>query len=168
MNEHYVAINDKVEIMGRNLDPWRGILATALFLEDSGVEGIFDRMNQASIEYQIEKDRHEAEDPAAITVQVLAEMMDSTEGMTLTVETDKVAEQVKAKLKGGSLNPESINNKKVGRILSRLRLDKAVAGRTRRRWTASRGHIDYLAHSHGIKTRTCGLNAENVETPIKT
>ncbi len=49
-------INDRAALQGRSLEPWRAILAVALWLQDGGVSGggiagLFDRMNRLSVAY---------------------------------------------------------------------------------------------------------------------
>jgi len=48
-------VRERAELSGRCLEPWRSLLAVALFLQGKGLEGIFERMNRLSVEYQKER-----------------------------------------------------------------------------------------------------------------
>jgi hypothetical protein len=68
----YVAqINRVAQLSGRNLEPWRPILAVARWLEDTGVDGIFARMEALSHAYQTERPDLESADLQVLVIKAL-------------------------------------------------------------------------------------------------
>ncbi|MEI7947177.1 MAG: hypothetical protein WCJ02_10785, partial [bacterium] len=62
---------DIVPLAGRVLEPWRAILAVALWLQtEHGVTGIFDRLSTLAIKYQ--RDRVDVEETSPVRVLLLA------------------------------------------------------------------------------------------------
>src|SRR5262249_1724730 len=49
------ALSQESTLVGRNLEPWRAILAVASFLDDKGVPGLRERMESLARNYQIER-----------------------------------------------------------------------------------------------------------------
>ena len=60
--------NRESALVGRNLEPWRAILAVARWLDELGAEGLWGRMDRLSLAYQAERPELETSD---ITVLVL-------------------------------------------------------------------------------------------------
>lgn len=48
-------VSQKAALSGRNLEPWRSLLAVAYFLQEKGIDGLFERVNQLSVSYQRER-----------------------------------------------------------------------------------------------------------------
>ena len=68
-------VNQRADLTGRDLEPWRGILAVGLWLEDKGVAGLFKRMAQLSVSYQSERQRVEACDPVLLVIRALCKCL---------------------------------------------------------------------------------------------
>jgi hypothetical protein len=64
-------VNARTRPVGRNLEPWRAILAVALCLQDNGVAGIFERMEALSMAYQQERPDLEAADTTTVVLKAL-------------------------------------------------------------------------------------------------
>jgi hypothetical protein len=67
--ERYV--NENASLMGRNLEPWKAILAVAKWLDDKGVSGLWDRMHALSVKYQDARQELESEDINTLIVRAL-------------------------------------------------------------------------------------------------
>jgi Domain of unknown function (DUF3854) len=48
-------VNEEASLSGRLLEPWRPILSVAKWLQEQGVDGLFDRMQVLAMAYQTEK-----------------------------------------------------------------------------------------------------------------
>jgi len=68
----YVAhVNKVAQLTGRALEPWRPILAVAQWLEDTGVEGLWTRMEALSKAYQEERPDLESADLQVLVIKEL-------------------------------------------------------------------------------------------------
>ncbi len=55
MSQYERQVRQRASLSGRALEPWRSLLAVALFLEGKGIEGLFQRMDDLSQNYQKER-----------------------------------------------------------------------------------------------------------------
>jgi hypothetical protein len=55
MLKHEATVNQGAKLIGRNLEPWRPILAVATWLEDKGVKRLWARMEKLALVYQGER-----------------------------------------------------------------------------------------------------------------
>jgi hypothetical protein len=62
-------------LAGRALEPWRAILAVALWLDEKGVQGLFNRMDTLSRDYQRLRQEFETLDLTKLVVQALVELV---------------------------------------------------------------------------------------------
>lgn len=67
-------VNREARLTGRNLEPWRAILAVALWLEDQGCAGLWQRLEQLSWEYQAERPQLETDDFTSLVIRALVEL----------------------------------------------------------------------------------------------
>ena len=63
--------NAAATLTGRNLEPWRAVLAVAAWLEDAGVNGIWQRMEGLSMAYQKERPELSYADLTLLAVRAL-------------------------------------------------------------------------------------------------
>jgi hypothetical protein len=163
-------------LIGRSLEPWRAILAVALWLQEQhGVEGVFDRMLQLANDYQQERVGLEGANVARVAVRALLVMLNEhpdlgTEEKPLVFTPGELAERMNALAGEGEVTPgatsgkfvftvtsggpkedaeEFTNSRKVGRLLSQLRLRRPVRGK-QRQWSATREEIERLARAYGV------------------
>ena len=73
-------VNEAASLVGRNLEPWRAILAVALWLEEQGVTGLFQRMNRLSVTYQGERAGLEPQNRQAVVLAALWELLAQAPG----------------------------------------------------------------------------------------
>lgn len=71
LKEHDKAISDKASLTGRNLDPWRAILAVADWLDTNGVDGLWKKMDALAVSYQGERLDLEISDLTALVIRAL-------------------------------------------------------------------------------------------------
>lgn len=67
-------VNQEARLTGRNLEPWRSILAVARWLDDEGCKGLWDRLEQLSWDYQAERPQLETDDFPSLVLRALLEL----------------------------------------------------------------------------------------------
>jgi hypothetical protein len=78
-----VYVNHQATLTGRNLEPWRPLLAVAKWLNDQGVTGLWKRMEALSQGYQAERQDLE---PGDLTTLVIQQVLRSLRRNALPVE----------------------------------------------------------------------------------
>jgi hypothetical protein len=140
------------KLHGRQLEPWRGMIAVALSLQnDHGVEGVFDRLSELSIAYQEEREELEVDDPPRILVWALWQLLNGEDVKQL--ETEKVVEEMNniADDVGIKIPGEDYRNStSVGRLLGSLRFKKATKGRKKRCWKILKEDVERTAQTHAV------------------
>jgi hypothetical protein len=64
-------VAEQARLAGRGLEPWRSILAVALWLQDNGAQGLFDRMERLSWAYQRERSQLQTTDLTMLVIRGL-------------------------------------------------------------------------------------------------
>ncbi|HNC09537.1 MAG TPA: DUF3854 domain-containing protein, partial [Anaerolineales bacterium] len=137
ISRHDTAIAKLSRLAGRQLQPWRAILAVAAWLEEKGVAGLFKRLEELSVNYQSERSEFESSDMTTLVIKAIIEyaVTNSTSKTNVanaarnpewTFTTSSLTDFIK-QLAGGvddDLNPEHINSQRIGHVLRRLRLPK--------------------------------------------
>lgn len=156
----------RARLSGRDLQPWRAILAVALWLEEAcGVSGLFQRMEGLSVAYQGEREELETSDPTRLAILALWELISDRQTEALVFGTSELAERMNdiAIRHEIAAEGESYSSpKRVGWLLKRLRFEKETPTRNARRWKTKRPDIQALARSYGM-TLSSGENADNAE-----
>jgi hypothetical protein len=141
-------IADTATLLGRNLEPWRAILAVAQWLTDYGVTDLYRRMEALSQAYQKERLDLEGADLIPLVIQALCEYgIDSSASMSpatpinsinpvdpikigspddadIRFLTADITTMVKAlaNTQENGPDPETISTKRVGRVFGKMRL----------------------------------------------
>jgi hypothetical protein len=80
LRKHDLEAARKARLSGRDLEPWRALLAIAHWLsEDHEYTGLFERMEELSMKYQEEHSDLEANDAVRVLVKALFEMIGAGE-----------------------------------------------------------------------------------------
>src|SRR5262249_24914819 len=126
-------------LTGRVLEPWRAILAVALWLQEKhGIAGLFDRMELLSQTYQKERGELEFSNPGLVMLVALNQMMDGRDSLELVPKD--VAAQMNQLARDQDLVEEGkdfTNHWRVGWLLKRLRFRRLPNAGTKR-WEMSR------------------------------
>lgn len=142
------------QMIGRTLDPWRGVLAVARWLEqDCGVVGLFGRLTQLAKSYQQEREEFEADDPVRLAIRCLGELLEDYNGplpmvfntSELTERMNKLGKELEAVEEG-----REIKASRVGRLLGKLRFKRPPNLPGKRRWSITPAFYDALALAHGV------------------
>jgi hypothetical protein len=148
----------QAKLVGRDLEPWRGILGVALWLrERHGVTGLHDRMGALMMEYQKERGTLEDRDPVRLAIRALDGIgkeqgpgdlraaVEFTAG-ELAKSMNTLAEQEELAEEGKSFT----SARKVGWLLKRLRFKKGDRTEAARHWQTTLADIEALARSYGM------------------
>jgi hypothetical protein len=162
------AVNDEASLSGRILEPWRPILSIAKWLEDQGVDGLFERMHNLAKSYQTEKKAIVRDDFASVVIEALHNLHNLHhlhnlygEVCDFEVTTKEVVKQVLAfsePAEGETEDPETAEKStrslstKVGIALRQLRFSRK--GQVKRgepvRWRVSWDVLTKCIFSHGL------------------
>lgn len=180
--QYETRVNASAMLTGRNLEPWRALLAVAMWLDESGVTGLYARMERLSTIYQNERQQFESGDMTALIIRALCKCLDcdvvtlcdpcdvSTEGdfdekvFVRTADIEAAAKDI-AGADELDLDLEKIGGRQIGRTLSKLRFEKDSEGGTHKKgWKVSRRELSRfvrslgLAHGQNVTTVTEGHN----------
>lgn len=169
MSKHEAAVNMRAKLIGRNLEPWRPILAVAACLEDKGVKGLWERMEKLALVYQGERQEMESTDLTVLVVRAICKCLvpecdvsTFCDVVTFFVETQKTflktsqitetAKQIAEDEELG-IDVELIVEKRIGWILKKLRVTKyREPGTGKRGWMISPFEMQGYVNSYGLYT----------------
>ena len=154
-------VGENAQLAGRNLQPWRALLAIAAWLENCGVSGLWQRMDALSKDYQTQRPELEIDDFTILVIRALLEYA-VTNVTNVTDVTNQVWEfttsqitEYAAKLAkdmDGDIDPEKVKSQRVGQVFRKMRLSKPPRprGQKARIWKVSYVELVQLTISYGI------------------
>lgn len=164
-----MTVNSRAKLTGRNLEPWRPLLVVARWLEDKGVEGLYERMEKLSVGYQSEKQEMEATDLTALVIRavckclvpecdvltfcdVLSFFTDTQKTFLKTSEITETAREI-AQDEELPIDLDHITERRIGWILKKLRVDKwREPGTGKRGWSISKFEMQRFLKAFGLYT----------------
>ena len=158
----YVAQVDKdAALIGRNLEPWRPLLAVARWLDGAGVEGLWTRMEALSQAYQQERPDLESADLQVLVIKALCHYATTATSATniergpeyICTTSDIKALVVSIAMEEESgLDTEKISTDRVGRVLGRMRFKRKSreGGKGPRQWTIPLSDLEGWVTSYGL------------------
>jgi hypothetical protein len=147
-------------LCGRNLDPWRPILAVAAWLEkhhgvkNLWVKGLFRRMERLSVEYQTERAEIEDADKTRVLLRALLRLSVGWEGKPHTLLAQSISDAM-----NGTASEEDLAEpgkpymtpRRVGWLLKRLRFRRPDSRFNRgKQWVFTRAEIETAARAYGV------------------
>ena len=121
-------VADRVSLTGRDLEPWRAILAVALWLQtEHGADGLFDRMHALALRYLEERVEVETASPIRIAIQALRQMLMNTGTSVIEFTPTALAEAMNTLAEASVIDrtgPTFTNAQRVGNLLRSHRLDR--------------------------------------------
>jgi len=167
VTKYEALVNQKAELTGRTLEPWRAILATAAWLTDRGVEGLYKRMHAVSLNYQGERDDMEQTDLTRLVIRALKVCLDlvgdvltlcdvSLEDRPHFIKTRTIADSAKeiAEADELAIDSDKINSKRIGWVLLRLRIRKSrEPGTGQKGWKLSRLELEKFLLAFNISSQ---------------
>jgi hypothetical protein len=130
---HDKAIAKKASLIGRSLDPWRIILATASWLDEKGVEGLWERMNSLSVAYQTEKLDLEKGDMVSLVLKALCQCATSATSATnketivfFDINVEKIRSVARDIVAEGDPDAKVdwVTSSKIGRTMAQMRFEQ--------------------------------------------
>jgi hypothetical protein len=173
--QYDLIIAERSRLIGRDLQPFRGLLAVAKWLDDRGVVGLWERIESlASTIYQVERETLEVADETRVIVMTLISFAQAEpEAHELKIATANIVERMKKIIEDEEIdiNTERLNSKSIGRRLSKMRLTKSP-DKTNRGWIVKRNVLKRIAASYKLElekrdsdtsdpSRVNALNASN-------
>jgi hypothetical protein len=169
-------VNEQSKLQGRPLEAWRDVLSIALFLDEKGVTGVSERMNNLSIRYQ--KERHDIEgiDVNTLIVMALCKCLgcepvnlsegcegdiDSTQTFIKTSDISIEAMSLMCELEL-DIHDDEVNIYKLGKKMSSLGFRKSRQGGTGKSgWKVSRKEVAEWVEKLGI-----GMDSDGGDVPV--
>jgi hypothetical protein len=178
LSDHERIVNDQAGLIGRNLEPWRALLAVASWLdcksesllrrketEDQPITGLWQRMEKLSRSYQNERPDIESGDLTVLIIRALLCLCDrdisdnrdvsdiNMEGWSKTYKTSQITDVTVeiAKATEADIDTDSITSRRVGRFLGKMRLEKdREAGKGTRQWSITGKDLLRWTSTYGI------------------
>ena len=164
MPAHEAAVNADAPLTGRNLEPWRGLLAVAHWLDSLGEPGLHQRMCDLAQSYQTERKDLEASDLTRLVVRALCDVVPFVHsvpfvhrqegGVPIDFDVRDVVDSVNRIARDEDLAdadaPPYANGKRVGRVLTALRIRHATRTAKGKRRQITPDELSSLATSYGL------------------
>jgi hypothetical protein len=162
------------ELSGRNLDPWRPILAVAHWLQHRhGGGDLFSRLEALSRRYQqVERSETEAEDRTRVLFRaLLAISQNAGPDEQVRIRPGDVAQAMNDIARDEDLaDPDKpfTTARRVGWLLRRLRFERGERNNRAKEWTATRQEIEAAAAAYGVDRtqEQPGQSDEEIRTPF--
>jgi hypothetical protein len=157
-------------LVGRDLEPWRALLAVALWLDDRGVKGLGALMEAVAVAYQAERPALETPDLIRLVIQGLVRCAANCTGVRsdvsdagdvsdvkkeipreLTLTTSlitRAAKEVAHELEM-DLDPETLTSRRVGRTLRKMRW-RSERTNNARGWLVNLAELRRWAQAYGV------------------
>jgi hypothetical protein len=168
---HEARVNQHAELVGRALEPWKGLLAVASWLDANGVAGLWDRMSALSVNYQTERPNLTIGDLTSLVIQALAACVESNlaanpSERAFTFPTKIITESAHKLIEDCELDFDSdrVNSRRIGRVLKKMRFSKSDE-RLSRGWAVNLPDLARWANSYGIKLPDSVSTRLEVGTP---
>jgi hypothetical protein len=151
----------KARLSGRDLEPWRSILAVAHWLSQAhGYTGLFERMEELSVKYQGERGELDAHNPVRVLIRAMNKMLGDGQELTFapkelatTMNEIAVADDMVDDGKGFT------SARSVGWLLKRLRFRRAGRSERAKGWAVDRSELGALALAYGVQCGEMGTGA---------
>lgn len=163
MKEYDEQVATKSKLKGRQLEPWRAILAIAAWLDTQGVSGLWNRIHALSVSYQGESQELDSTSMTKLVIRALDEVFAEREvvmfcevsggGDTRSVKTSQITDLAKQIVKDDELpiDEEWVTDKRIGWVLKRLRFTHGrEAGTGRAKWQIRRVDVERYKLAFGV------------------
>ena len=155
-------VGKNAKLIGRNLQPWRPVLAVARWMEKCGVEGLYSRMEKLALDYQKERPDLEIADTTRVVFQAVCSCANSAikansaisklsqfivKVVDVTAAAAKIIEEEDL-----DLEARYLDKRRVGRILAKLRFPEAPrpGGKGSRQRIINLKDLETLAGSYNV------------------
>lgn len=142
LSSYEAKVNELSSLTGRLLEPWRAILAVALWLDEQGATGLWERMNNLSQDYQRERQEFDSDDVNSLIIRALCECLGceivklrevnevDLKATKIFVLTSTIEAQATKLIGEFELNIDyyEVSSRRIGKKLSKMRFEKARKG----------------------------------------
>lgn len=158
---------------GRALQPWRALLATALWLQEQGVEGLHDRMTQTMHAYRSDNLLRAMSGHRTVVIRALRRLADSQrrsdpDRTRFRFQTMDLWRAVNDVARDDGEEPDEqgyLTIKSVGWRLKRLRLSRPEGRRSSaREWEVTEQELERLETAAGIRVSVSGKTSQSTQT----
>jgi hypothetical protein len=151
-------VNERAMLLGRNLEPWRAILAVAAWLEDKGVKGLYKQMEATSIRYQEERQSLKTGDLTTLIIRALCQCASQASCASNPGQWVFTTEHIKDEVLNvadeteSSINREILTTVRVGQIIRKLRLNESPrpGGKGKRQWKVTIQDLRRLTTTYSL------------------
>jgi len=160
VGQHDKMVAQRARLTGRALEPWRSILAVALWLQDLGAEGLFDRMEDLASTYQSERSQLQTTDLTTLVIRGLCRCAVSAISAIKNTPHEKfwvltvaeIATNIRQIAEEDDLDGDAISNRKVGGTLSRMRFkqEPRPGGRGSRLWKVTLHELQHWTCAYSL------------------
>jgi hypothetical protein len=170
-------VTERTTMVGRVLEPWRAILTVALWLQEKqGMTGIFDRMLALAERYQGERGDIEEASPVRVLILALIQMLEPAKGDGVKFTPTELANIMNTIAQEEDIDHPGetfTNARKVGRLLQRLRANRAERTAGSKRWSMTKQELESLMRAYGMMGGQCrnavsAIDAVSRDTPSTT
>jgi hypothetical protein len=158
-------------LVGRDLEPWKAILAVALWLDDRGVCGLAAQMEALAANYQSERPGLETADLTALVIQALVrcaaehvpsrgDVGDRNDGgdvkeeisraLILTTSQVTRAARTLAQEQESDLDTETLTGRRIGRVLRKMRW-RSERTKSARGWAVNLAELHRWTRAYGVE-----------------
>jgi hypothetical protein len=161
MPAYEARVGEQAALVGRDLEPWRAILAVALWLDDHGVTGLATLIEALAKAYQAERPDLEMGDLTTLAVRGLLRCAVSAVSpandvkrqipRALTLTTSSITRACKELVNELELDmdPENVSVQRVGRVLGKMRWGAERTTRAKG-WTITLAEPQRWALAYGV------------------
>jgi hypothetical protein len=171
-------VSQNARLIGRNLEPWRAVLAVAAWLDKNGVPGLWEKIEALSVAYQSERPNVETSDLTVLVIRALLEIVAHTRGLSdisdvsdisdiqsltapITAKTSEIRDTAHNIVRQDEMDidTEHITSRSIGRIMGRLRFtEDREKGTGRRGWAFTPAEVASWWERYGL-----GLHIEPLD-----
>lgn len=186
MKRYEAKVNQEARLTGRNLEPWRALLAVALWLDEQGVTGLWKQMEQLSFDYQHERPNLELTDLTGLTIRALGRAIAAQIPKNCDVSDIRDISDMKRVIGKGEfvflsgditafvqrlinetemdIDPDKVTSRRIGRALGKMRFEAArEPGTGKRGWRVTLDELARWLTSYGITLHdVLGIEPPNV------
>lgn len=156
MREYDRRAAERATLTGRDLEPWRGILAVALWLQERHqVAGVFDTLLALSVTYQNERGHLEYDNQTRLAVETLLDLFEARgQPALLSFTTAEALAAMNRRAEAADLGSESepyITAKKLGWLFKSLRRLAKDDDPKARGWKITRDDLLAMAGAYSVR-----------------
>jgi hypothetical protein len=157
----WVELEEETDVIGREFEPWRAVIAVARLFDRLGVAGLEQRIRDVMSAHREERPGADEGDWTGDTICALLELLAGRDvrdirdvgditSEAIDIGAEHVVEQLKLRASDLDTDATWATSRRVGRLLGRLRYRQAPGRSKGRRWHIPREMTVAVARSYGL------------------